>query len=68
MDFKLRIPETQKHHYLKSVQSNMYREQQTVVQCKDYTHYKTWYVPVHFMYWAEFQLAKASSTVQIKAI
>jgi len=37
MDFKLRIPETHKHHYLKNVQSTMYREQQTDVQCKDYT-------------------------------
>ena len=49
----------------------MYWEQQTVVQCKNYTQekrQKAWYIPVHFMYWAEFQLAKASSIVQIKTI
>ena len=37
MDFELRIPETQKHHYLKSVKSTVNREQQTAVQCKDCT-------------------------------
>ena len=38
MDFELRIPETNtKYYYLKSVQSTVYREQQTDVQYKGYT-------------------------------
>ena len=62
------IKETQKHHYLKSVQSTVYREQQTMWILHNEKIQKAWYIPVQSMHQAEFQLAKANSTVQIKAM
>jgi len=37
MNFKSGFQKHTNHHYLKSVQSTMYREQQTDVQYKGYT-------------------------------